>query len=96
MIAARVLRYRKVDAIAQRKVLTGNGQICHYGIVLSKPANSIDPLPMKLKLLAASILGLIALTSASYGDTVFLDGALTTSDQTFHHPNTDTTGSGVQ
>lgn len=49
---------------------------------------------MKLKLLAASLL--VALASASYADTVFLDGVLTTSDPTFHHPNASTTGTGVQ
>jgi hypothetical protein len=51
---------------------------------------------MKLKLLAVFLLSLIALTSASYGDTVFLTGALTTSDPTFHHPNASTVGTGVQ
>jgi hypothetical protein len=51
---------------------------------------------MKLKLFAASLLSLIALTSASYGDTVFLNGALTTSDPTFHHPSASTTGTGIQ
>lgn len=51
---------------------------------------------MKLKPLAASILGLIALASTGYGDTVFLNGALTTSDPTFHHPGASTSGTGIQ
>lgn len=51
---------------------------------------------MKPKLLAAFILSLVALARATYGDTVFLDGALTTNDPTFHHPNASTVGTGVQ
>ena len=49
-----------------------------------------------LKILATSLLSVIALTSVSYGATAFGNGALTTSDPTFHHPNASTVGTGVQ
>jgi hypothetical protein len=40
----------------------------------------------KLTLLTASLLSALALTSTSYGNTVFGSGSLTTSDSTFDHP----------
>jgi hypothetical protein len=53
---------------------------------------------MKLKLLAASLLSLIALTSASYGDTYFNNGFLSAAagSPTAHATGQDTSGSGMQ
>ena len=51
---------------------------------------------MKLKLLAASLLSLIALTSASYGDTVFYNGAIDTTDPTSHVTGQSTVAPGIQ
>jgi len=50
---------------------------------------------MKLKLVALS-LGLIALTSASYADTVFYNGSIDTTDLTAHVTGQSTSNSGIQ
>jgi hypothetical protein len=49
---------------------------------------------MKLKVLALSALTLVAAASMSYGDIVFGNGALTTSDPTFVNPGSSTAGTG--
>lgn len=51
---------------------------------------------MKLKLLAASLLSLVALTSASYADTVFYNGAIATTDLTAHVTGQSSVGSAIQ
>jgi len=51
---------------------------------------------MKLKLLAASLLSLVALTSASYADTVFYNGSIATTDPTAHVTGQSTANSGIQ
>ena len=88
---------------SENKTLTRTGQICDYDSVITKavdPTNSqetLNSLPsMKLKLLAASLLSLIALTSASYADTVFYNGAITTTDLTSHVAGQSTTAPGIQ
>jgi hypothetical protein len=51
----------------------------------------------KSHLLAASLIAfaLLAFTNVSYGDTVFGNGALTTTDLTFDNPNGSSAGSGI-
>ena len=50
---------------------------------------------MKLKLLAASLLSVFALTSASYADTVFYNGSIATTDPTTHVTGQSTSGTAI-
>jgi len=49
---------------------------------------------MKLKLLAISLLSVLASANVSYGDNLYASGALTTSDPTFVNPGGSTAGTG--
>ena len=49
---------------------------------------------MKLKLLAVSLLSLLAAANVSYGDIVYGNGALATTDPTFVNPGGSTVGTG--